>query len=249
MNVEIIYQKVDNLIPYENNPRLNDSAVEAVASSIKEFVFKNPIVVDGNNTIINGHTRLKAAKELGIEKVPTIIAKDLTPDQVKAFRLADNKTGELAEWNDELMISELKEIVGVDMSKFGFDEQAEELEQELEDANPYTAKVKTPVYEPTGEKPLLSDLVDTSVRDRLVSKVKVADIPIDVRDFLIAAAQRHLKFNYKNIAEYYAQSNKEIQELMEDSALVIIDYNKAIQQGYVKISNTIQEMMEEDEEE
>lgn len=225
MNVEIIYQKVDNLIPYENNPRLNDSAVEAVASSIKEFGFKNPIVVDGNNTIINGHTRLKAAKELGIE------------------------TGELAEWNDELMISELKEIVGVDMSKFGFDEQAEDLEQELEDANPYTAKVKTPVYEPTGEKPLLSDLVDTSVRDRLVSKVKVADIPTDVRDFLIAAAQRHLKFNYKNIAEYYAQSSKEIQELMEDSALVIIDYNKAIQQGYVKISNTIQEMMEEDEEE
>lgn len=96
---KVTYMDVDSLIPYANNPRLNDNAVDAVAASIKEFGFKVPIVVDGENVIINGHTRLKAAHKLGLKQVPVIVADDLTPEQVKAFRLADNKTGELAQWD------------------------------------------------------------------------------------------------------------------------------------------------------
>lgn len=116
-------RSVDTLIPYINNPRNNDAAVDAVASSIKNFGFKVPIVIDANNEIINGHTRLKAAKKLGLEEVPVIIANDLSPEQVKAFRLADNKVSELATWDDTLLSQELEELQGLDfdMSAFGFE--------------------------------------------------------------------------------------------------------------------------------
>lgn len=126
---------LEDLREYENNPRNNDGAVQAVADSIKEFGFKVPIVVDRNNVIVAGHTRLKAARLLGLDRVPCIIADDLTPEQVKAFRLADNKTGELAEWDFsalEIEISELSEMSDIDMSDFGFElEPMEEEAQEV----------------------------------------------------------------------------------------------------------------------
>ena len=118
---KVTYMDVDSLIPYANNPRLNDNAVDAVAASIKEFGFKVPIVVDGENVIINGHTRLKAAHKLGLKQVPVIVADDLTPEQVKAFRLADNKTGELAQWDMAKLCIELEGIEDIDMTDFGFD--------------------------------------------------------------------------------------------------------------------------------
>lgn len=118
---KVTYMDVDSLIPYANNPRLNDNAVDAVAASIKEFGFKVPIVVDGENVIINGHTRLKAAHKLGLKQVPVIVADDLTPAQVKAFRLADNKTSELAEWGMDKLDIELGSIADIDMGDFCFD--------------------------------------------------------------------------------------------------------------------------------
>lgn len=123
---KIIYRKVDELIPYENNPRLNDSAVESVANSIKEFGFKVPIVIDENDVIVTGHTRLKASKKLGLKEVPAIVARDLSDEQVRAFRLADNKTSELAEWDLDLLEQELDELE-MDMEDFGFEEYFETL--------------------------------------------------------------------------------------------------------------------------
>lgn len=122
--MNIIMKKVEELIPYINNPRNNGDAVDAVASSIKNFGFKVPIVIDGQNEIINGHTRLKAAKKLGLEEVPVIIADDLSEEQVKAFRLADNKVGEIATWDEEALAIELEELgnFDFDMSDFGFEE-------------------------------------------------------------------------------------------------------------------------------
>lgn len=119
--MNIAYKNVNDLIPYINNPRDNDAAVDAVASSIKNFGFKVPIVVDSDNEIIAGHTRLKAAQKLGLQEVPTIVAEDLTENQVRAFRLADNKVSELAEWDQELLDNELQDIDGIDMAEFGFD--------------------------------------------------------------------------------------------------------------------------------
>lgn len=118
---KVTYMDVDSLIPYANNPRLNDNAVDAVAASIKEFGFKVPIVVDGENVIINGHTRLKAAHKLGLKQVPVIVADDLTPEQVNAFRLADNKTSELSGWDLDKLDIELDSIADIDMGDFCFD--------------------------------------------------------------------------------------------------------------------------------
>ncbi len=119
--MQITNKKISELKEYENNPRDNSAAIEAVANSIKEFGFKVPIIVDGNNIIIAGHTRYKAAISLGLDEVPCIIASDLTPEQVKAFRLADNKVGEIATWDIEKLKLELEGIDGLDMSLFGFE--------------------------------------------------------------------------------------------------------------------------------
>lgn len=247
LDIKIIYKSIDDLVPYENNPRINDNAVEFVASSIKEFGFKNPIIIDGENVIVAGHTRLKAAQKLKIQNVPCVVVDDLTQEQVNAFRLADNKTAELAEWDLELLNSELELIDGIDMAEFGFEDELQNSINDTNEDNTYTQKITTPVYEPTGEDVSIDDLVDTSVRDNLVRRIQMSDIPDDVSEFLIMAAQRHLKFNYHNIAEYYANAPSEIQELFEDSALVIIDYDKAIELGYVKLSDSIQEMIAESE--
>ena len=126
MGMRVIEMSISEIVPYANNPRNNDNAVDAVAASIREFGFKVPIIVDKDNVIVAGHTRLKAAKQLGLAVVPVIQADDLTEEQVKAFRIADNKTAELAEWDFEKLEQELGDI-NMDMSKFGF----EELEKEI----------------------------------------------------------------------------------------------------------------------
>ena len=120
-----------DIFPYENNPRNNDNAVDAVANSIREFGFQQPLVLDKNNVIIVGHTRYKAAKKLGLKSVPCVIAENLTDEQCKAYRLADNKVGELAEWNMDLLAIELDEI-DFDMGEFGFDE-IDDIEEPVKD--------------------------------------------------------------------------------------------------------------------
>lgn len=119
--MDIKMMRVEDIIPYAKNPRKNDSAVDGVAASIKEFGFKVPIVIDSKNVIVAGHTRYKAAKKLGLTSVPCIVADDLSPKQIKAFRLADNKVSEVAEWDDDLLNLELGDLADFDMSAFGFE--------------------------------------------------------------------------------------------------------------------------------
>lgn len=138
--MQIINKRVEELRAYDKNPRRNDDAVEYVANSIREFGFKVPVVIDEHNTIVCGHTRVKAAVKLGMGEVPCIVADDLTPAQIKAFRLADNKVGELAMWDWDLLSDEMEELdeLGIDMSDFGFlsledDEEPQEAPQDLSD--------------------------------------------------------------------------------------------------------------------
>lgn len=121
--MKIVEKPIDELVMYENNPRKNDEAVKYVADSIKEFGFNVPIVIDKNNVIVCGHTRLKAAKELKLSTVPCLIKDDLTDEQVKKFRLVDNKLAEIAEWDEILLKDELNEIDDLDFNdKYLFDD-------------------------------------------------------------------------------------------------------------------------------
>jgi len=127
--MQIELRPIASIRPYENNPRINDQAVDAVAASIREFGFRQPIVIDAQGVIIIGHVRYKASLKLGLDKVPIHVAKDLTPKQVKALRIADNKTADLSDWNYDLLPIELSELQGMtyDLSLLGFnrDELAE----------------------------------------------------------------------------------------------------------------------------
>jgi ParB-like chromosome segregation protein Spo0J len=135
--LKIEYVPIDSIRPYKNNPRDNDGAVDAVVRSIQAFGFKVPIILDGNNEIVAGHTRFKAVLKLGMTEVPVIRADDLTPEQVRAFRIADNKTAELAEWDYTLLPIELTELQGMDfnLNLLGFsqDELAKLLDTGVKD--------------------------------------------------------------------------------------------------------------------
>lgn len=128
--MRVIDKSITELVPYAANPRKNKAAVPFVANSIKEFGFKVPIVIDSHNVIVAGHTRYQAAKSLGLTSVPCIVADDLTPQQIKAFRLADNKVSEKSQWDDALLADELAGISDIDMSEFDFELPALDIEDE-----------------------------------------------------------------------------------------------------------------------
>lgn len=239
-----------------------------MAESIKQFGFKIPLVVDRNNVVVCGHTRLKAAKKLKLKTVPCILADDLSEDQIKAFRLVDNRTAEIAEWDFALLEEELADVQ-LDMTAFDFDDLlAEEeagsengqapvgAEREEESAlpppqnagNTYTHRIVTPVYEITGDCPEVSSLVDKGKAEALLESINQAqELSDDVREFLRIAAARHYVLHFDRIAEYYAHAPAHIQRLMEDSCLVIIDFNKAIEQGYIRMSERLAALADMDE--
>lgn len=171
------------------------------------------------------------------------MAESLTEEQVAAYRLADNKTGEFAEWDDDKLDEELARILNIDMESFGFD-----LSDDDDDDDKYTLKVNIPQYEITGDEPNFADMLDSHKADSLIEEIEGAEgISDEERQFLIQAARRHNVFNYRNIAEYYAHATPEMQRLMERSALVIIDVDDAIAMGYAKLSDDIMAMMEDDD--
>lgn len=240
----IIHKRIKDLHPYKNNAKKHPKEqVEQIANSIKEFGFTQPVLIDENNNVIAGHGRILGAKKAGLKSVPTVCLNDLTEEQIKAYRLVDNKLNE-SEWDEVLLIQELSELDKDMMELFGFD-LGEEIENE---ENKYTMKTNIPQYEIKGERPDIKEMVDTSVTKELIRKIKQSDVSEKEKRFLIFGAYRHLRFNYSKIAEYYAHADKEMQELMEDSALVIIDFEDAIAKGYVQLSEQVALLRSEEDE-
>ena len=169
---------IDSIKPYENNPRNNDQGVDAVAKSIKEFNWQQPIVVDKDNVIIVGHTRYKAAKKLGMDKVPVVVADNLSPEQVKAYRLADNKTGELTDWDMGLLDDELADIADIDMSDFGFnldisDDDEEVQEDDFDEEVPEEPKSKLgQIYQLGRHRLMCGDSTNPEMVKKLVGGVQ-----------------------------------------------------------------------------
>jgi hypothetical protein len=227
----------------ENARTHSQKNIEAIAGSLTTFGQRKPLVV-WDNIVIAGNGTIEAAKSLGWEKVEiTRVPSDWSHDQARAFALADNRTAELAEWDDSVLAEQLIELdaVGYNIGDWGF-ESLEPPTDPGEADNPYTATVNIPQYEIVGEQPAVSELFDESKTMDLASEIKAADMPKDVKDFLVKAANRHTVFNYQKIAEFYPHVSPEIQALMERSALVIIDIDDAIREGYVKFAATIKDI-------
>lgn len=252
----VIEVPVEDLIPYVNNARTHsDKQIAQIAASIKEFGWTNPILIDGDNGIIAGHGRLAAARKLKMGKVPAIQLDGLSEAQKKALILADNKLALNSGWDDKLLSLELADLTQMDfdIKIIGFsDEELKDIlldEDSIDDDNKddtYTKKVDAPTYEPSNEKPNIKDLFDDTKTFDLIEKIKKSSLPREEKDFLMLAAGRHTVLNFQLIADYYAHSSAECQELMEQNALVIIDFDKAIENGYVVMSEKISEQYSKD---
>lgn len=248
MELKIEYLKKSELKPYANNAKIHTAEqIEQIKKSIEQFGFNDPIAIWHDNEIVEGHGRLLAVMEMdSISEVPVIRLDDLSDEQRKAYMLAHNQINMETGFDLDLLEEEIKSITEFDMTGFGFDVASEIMQDEKEEEHKYTAKVKTPQYEPTGKDVELAELYDKTKTDELIEEINHAEIPDDIKAFLTEAAHRHTVFNYKNIAEYYAKADKAIQELMERSALVIIDFDDAIANGYVKLEQSILNQIEED---
>lgn len=217
MNVTDV--KISEIREYEGNPRKNKAAVEKVAASIAEFGWKQPVVVDRDMVIVAGHTRYLAAKSLGLETVPAVVADDLSEDEIRAYRLADNKTAEFSSWDMDALLSEL-DAIEMDMAQFGFDEPAaQDVPDEPE--QPAEPEVVSPIYEPTPRQWPVDDLYrrDTSFDER-IGAVEDGEL----REMLALRAAWFCDFDFAKIADYYASQATDAEKaLFEELGLVVVD--------------------------
>ena len=248
MKIEKI--KVDEIIPYADNAKLHpERQIEQIRSSILEFGFNDPIAIDENNVVIEGNGRLMAIKDLGFKEVDCIRIEGLSEDQKRAYILVHNQLTMNTGFDIDILNRELEKIKGIDMKQFDFELDIDfDTDIDTGDGTKYTQKVDVPQYEPTGECPDIWDLCDSDKADSFLDEIEEADITDDEKTFLIKATKRLYEFNYSKIAEYYAHASKEMQELMEHLALVIIDFDNAIAYGYAQLSAALEEMRAEDEE-
>ena len=249
--MEIVYKKINELKPYENNSRTHDeSQIKQICESIKEYGWTNPVLIDEKGMIIAGHGRVEAGKKLDIKEVPCIVLSGLTEAQKKAYVIADNKMALNAGWNEELLKTELENLKELDfnLELTGFSKkELDKLFDEINESNPYTAKTEIPQYEIKGEMPEIYELIEEEKVNQLIEDIRKSNVGEKEKEFLIKSAYRHYGFNYSKIAEYYCHQNKEMQELMEKSALVIIDINNAIAEGYAELKEEMEEMIEDEE--
>lgn len=240
---------INRLIPYAKNSRTHsDAQVAQIAASIREWGWTTPILVDEAGSIIAGHGRLQAARLLKITEVPVVIASGWSDAKKRAYVIADNKLAMNAGWDEQMLALELTELqglgFGMDLIGFSKDEIADLMPKDLDDdgANnsKYTKKIDAPIYQPTGDCPPTAALYDSAKYTELTAQIhQNNDLSPEVKEFLLLAATRHIRFDFEQIAEFYAHADPDTQQLMEESALVIIDFDKAISGGYVKLSQAM----------
>jgi hypothetical protein len=223
----------------------SEKNLRAIKGSLKRFGQQKPIVIDKDGVIIAGNGTYEAAKALGWDSLE-VVATGLDKTLAQAFAIADNRTGELAEWDKDglgKILQALRED-GFDIGDIGFDlDDLDEFSGASGQEEPvdYTKKIEVPIYEPKGLKPKLEELLDKSKPLELSAKIEASSLSKEEKKFLHIAAYRHAVFDYEKIAEFYAQSSPEFKALAEESALVIIDFNKAIELGFVELTKNLAE--------
>jgi hypothetical protein len=237
--------KISEVKPNPKNPRfIKDQKFKQLVTSIREFpdmLNKRPLVVftdtDGKYVVLGGNMRLKACEEIGIKEIPIVIADEWTEEQKNEFLIKDNVG--FGEWDWDTLANEwdVEQLThwGLEMpiDLNGKDDM-------------YTSKITAPTYTPTGEKPNIFELFNDEKSKEMISEIANSNIDQETKKFLELAAMRHVVFDYGKIAEFYAQSDIETQKLMERSALIIIDFEKAIENGYVELSKKINDLYDEE---
>jgi len=231
---------IDKIKPNSNNPRtIKDFKFNKLVKSIKEFpemLKLRPIVVDENNIILGGNMRYKACQEAGLKEIFIIKANDFTEDQKQEFIVKDNLA--YGDWDGDILANDWS---SQELEKWGI-EIWDNIKEEVTEQEDYTANVNIPTKEPSSIKPNENELFDDKKTKDLLKKINLSSATKQQKEFLIKAAHRHIVFDYQKIANFYAHSNKEIQELMEDNALIIIDFKKAIQDGYTQMNEELQKL-------
>jgi hypothetical protein len=254
----VIRKKIADLTPDDLNANKGTERGDyQLTQSLEKYGAGRSILIDKNGKILAGNKTAAKFGELGLDDVVVIQTDgrqlvavqrtdiDLDTPQGRELAIADNRTGELnLNWDSDV-ISQMADS-GVDLDQFWSPDELDDLLGNLQDSgssdeesNPYTKKIEAPIYVPEGEKPDIKELYDMAKTSELIQEINQAEISKDEKKFLIEAAKRHTVFDYKKIANYYAHSPKHVQELMERSALVIIDFGKAIENGYVNLKEEI----------
>lgn len=251
--VEVV--KVADLKPHPQNYRVHpEEQIEEIAASVRAHGIYRPVVVANDNTILAGHGLVLAVKRNELDEIP-VYRYPVAPDSTEALKVlsGDNELGHMAEVDSARLLSILRgirddhpnELYGTGFDEARFAALVAVVEPE-EEPDKYTRKVVSPVYQVTGAKPKVKELVDRSRTDALLAEINEAEMPKELRTFLQLAAYRHLQFDYAAVAEFYAHAEPEVQELMEASALVIIDFDDAIERGFVKLSTDLGALWEQD---
>jgi len=244
-------RSVESLIPYARNARTHsDAQVAQLAASIQEWGWTTPVLIDEAGGIIAGHGRIMAARKLNIEEVPVMIATGWSEAQRRAYVLADNQLAMNAGWDMDLLKVELGDLgeMGFDLDLIGLDQkEIEAISNDNVVGNMYSDKVSVPTYEPSESKPKIEDLYDDLKAMDLIFSIKESKLNEKEKQFLMAAASRHIVFDYSKIADFYSHASDECQKLMEENALVIVDFNQAIENGFVKISKQMDDLIDYDE--
>ena len=238
---------IHKLVPNpKNNNHHPKEQIDRLAKIIDYQGQRSPIVVSNRSGfIVKGHGRLEAIRKLGWEKVAVDYQDYENEAQEYADMTADNQIAMWAEFDNNMLMSEIPELGDIDLDMLGLKDLdnlilSDDIKQE---DNTYQMKIDTPVYEITGEKPNISELSNSEKAEKIIKEIECANIPNDVKQFLKITATRLYEFNYSKIAEFYAHQNKEVQDLMEKLALVIIDYDKAVENGFVEMTEQIEKIV------
>ena len=225
-------RRLGDLIPWPRNPRMiKQDQGKRLVKSLEEFNQVEPIAIGPGNVLYNGHQRLNVwGAEYGadLEVDVRVASRPLTEKEREKLTVYLHK-GAAGEWDWDM----LSDFDIQDLLEWGFSEN--ELDMDV----PYNRNVEAPIYTPKGDKPAISELFDDTRAKELLAEIEVEELPDDEKEFLTIAARRHTVLNFKRIAEYYAHSSEKVQRLMENSALIIIDFNRAIELGYVNLSENI----------
>jgi hypothetical protein len=243
-----------DLRPHPRNPnRHNDQQIALLAKNIRALGWRHPVLVSKlSGFVVAGHARIEAARLLNLAAVPVDFQPfDCEADEL-AYLVADNRIAELAE-RDNATIKDLLEALDdgqFDTDLTGYCQSAiEELVNQVhqEPDETYTNKIVAPIYEPKGDNPPIESLIDRTKTNCLQAEIDAANLPDDIAKFLKDAAERHTVFHFARIAEWYCHATPQIKDLMEKSGMVIIDFNKAIEYGFVHLTEKLGELADLEE--